>query len=175
MLRLRALRAADRSAIQALFSRCSPETIRYRFLRMVTELSGAMLDTLLGVDGWQHVALAVTQNAANEERIVAVGRYVALADRPEVAEVSFLVEDALQRRGIGTLLLDALAEIARTHGITRFAADVLADNLAMLTVFRRTGYALSSNISYGVTHLEFPILYNELATNREQLDTDEHE
>ena len=99
--------------------------------------------------------------AGADERIIAVGQYYALEDRPDVAEVSFLVEDAMQRRGIGTLLLDLLAEIAREHGVNRFSADVLADNHVMLSVFRKAGYALSSAVSYGVTHLEFPIAYSD--------------
>lgn len=156
-LRLRALRQSDRAGLIALFKRCSPETIRYRFLRMVTALPDALLDYLIAVDGDRHVALVVTQNADAEERIAAVGRYVAVADRPEVAEVSFLVEDAMQRRGIGTILLHTLVEIARAHGIKRFAADVLADNRLMLAVFNKAGYALTASTSYGVTHLEFAI------------------
>jgi acetate---CoA ligase (ADP-forming) len=162
MLRMRALQQDDREALIALFNRCSPETIRYRFLRMITALPASMLDEMLAVDGEKHLALVVTQ----AEKIVAVGAYIAEDNRPGVAEVSFLVEDAMQRRGIGTVLLDMLAEIARAHDITRFSADVLADNRLMLSVFRKAGYALSSNISYGVTHLEFPIQRSEIAEAR---------
>jgi acetyl coenzyme A synthetase (ADP forming)-like protein len=164
MLRLRSLRASDREGLKGLFARCSPETIRYRFLRTVKSLPDEMLDQLTAVDGARHVALVVTQGA--NERIVAVGRYHAQTDRPEVAEVSFLVEDAMQRRGIGTLLLDTLAEIAREHGVTHFSADVLADNRLMLDVFRKAGYAISSATSYGVTHLEFPVAHTDLAQTR---------
>jgi GNAT superfamily N-acetyltransferase len=164
LLQMRFLRQTDREGLIALFKRCSPETIRYRFLRMVTSLPDSQLDQLVSVDGRRHVALVITQN----ENIVAVGRYFALDEQPGTAEVSFLVEDAMQRKGIGTILLDALAEFAREHGITRFAADVLADNHLMLSVFRKTGYALTANISYGVTHLEFPITYNEVAEARRQ-------
>lgn len=177
-LSMRTLRPTDRKALVALFKRCSPETIRYRFLRMVTSLPDSQLDQLVSVDGQRHVALVVTEGEAqidNFEKIVAVGRYFVLDDRPTAAEVSFLVEDAWQRRGIGTILLDALAEIARDHGIERFAADVLADNRTMLSVFRKAGYTLSSNISYGVTHLEFPILYSEIAEARRQAQEAETE
>ncbi|HWQ32006.1 MAG TPA: GNAT family N-acetyltransferase [Blastocatellia bacterium] len=166
MFRLRELRHDDREGLKDLFARCSPESIRYRFLSPVRELSDSMLDQLTSVDGAGRVALVVTQGEGADERIVAVGRYVTNDERPEVAEVSFLVEDAMQRRGVGTRLLDALAEIARTHGITRFSADVLADNRQMLSVFRKAGYALSSTISYGMTHLEFPISRNEVAEAR---------
>jgi len=166
VLRMRALRQTDRQALIDLFNRCSPETRRFRFLRMITSLPDSLLDQLVAVDGVNHVALVVT--LGEDDKIVAVGRYFALEERSHVAEVSFLVEDALQRRGIGTILLDALAEIARQHGITRFSADVLADNRVMLSVFRKAGYALTANISYGVTHLEFPIIRSEVAEARRE-------
>ncbi len=166
VLRMRPLRESDRQGLIDLFGRCSPESIRYRFLRMITSLPDSLVDQLVSVDGARHVALVVTQGEASEQKIVAVGRYFADEKKTHVAEVSFLVEDAMQRRGIGTVLLDALAEIARRHKITRFSADVLADNRQMMSVFRKAGYAMTSNISYGVTHLEFPILRSETAEAR---------
>ena len=176
LLQMRALLQTDREGLIALFNRCSPESRRYRFLRMINSLPDSLIDLLVNADGVRHTALVVTQGAGGDEKIVAVGRYIVLEEPSEkaagkaveanVAEVSFLVEDAWQRRGIGTILLDALAETAREHGVTRFSADVLADNRVMLSVFRKAGYALTSNISYGVTHLEFPILYSEIAEAR---------
>jgi acetyl coenzyme A synthetase (ADP forming)-like protein len=174
-LRVRSMRRGDRQALKDLFARCSPESIRFRFLHPIKELTEDMLDKLIDIDGSGHVALVVTQGEGREERIVAVGRYQARAKRPETAEVSFLVEDRMQRRGIGTLLLDALAELARERGVTRFSADVLADNRLMLSVFRKAGYALSATTSYGVTQLEFPIARTELAQARAEAQEAEAE
>ncbi|MFN7945792.1 MAG: GNAT family N-acetyltransferase [Blastocatellia bacterium] len=153
VLHLRLLRPDDRHELKRLFARCSPESIRFRFLHQVKALTEEALDHLTNVDGARHIALAVTYR----HHIIAVGRYQVQADRLEVAEVSFLVEDAWQKRGIGTQLLNMLVELAHAHGITRFSADVLTDNILMLSVFRKAGYALCSSTSYGVTHLEFPI------------------
>jgi GNAT superfamily N-acetyltransferase len=165
-LKLRSLRHSDKAKLIALFRRCSPESIRYRFLSTIKSLPKEMLERLLAVDGARQVALVVAQGEGADERIVAVGRYNAEKDRPQVAEVAFLVEDALQKRGIGTLLLDHLADVARQHGITHFSADVLVDNHVMLSVFRKAGYALTSSASFGVTHLEFPITENDVAKGR---------
>ncbi|MFN7828783.1 MAG: GNAT family N-acetyltransferase [Acidobacteriota bacterium] len=168
VLRMRPLQPGDRDALIRLFNRCSPETKRFRFLRMITSLPDSMLDQLVAVDGRDNVALVVLQGKDEGEEIVAVGRYHQMPDRLEVAEVSFLVEDAMQRRGIGTVLLDTLAEIGRENGIHYFSADVLADNRTMLSVFRKAGYAITSGISYGVTHLEFPISRSEVAETRRE-------
>ena len=175
MLRLRFLREGDRQGLKELIARCSTESIRFRFLHAIKSLSEEMFDQLMNVDGARHIALVVTMGEGAEERIVGVGRYHALRKRPEVAEVSFLVEDGLQRRGIGTQLLDALAELARRNGITRFAADVLADNRVMLSVFRKAGYGLASSTSYGLTHLEFSIAETELALARKEAQEAEAE
>src|SRR5262249_9807993 len=98
-LRVRSMRRDDRQALKDLFARCSPESIRFRFLYQVKELTEDMLDRLTDIDSSRHVALVVTQGEGHDEQIVAVGRYQVQAGRPYVAEVSFLVEDALQRRG----------------------------------------------------------------------------
>ncbi len=65
-------------------------------------------------------------------------------DRPpggDEAEVAFVVQDEFQGRGLGTVLLEHLASIARRHGIRRFIADTLSDNHRMLSVFREAGFA----------------------------------
>lgn len=162
-IELKPLHPGDIASLQALLARCSPESLRFRFLHGVKALSDSTLNYLADVDGAKRVALVATLCETADNHIVAVGRYFAIADRPNVAEVSFLVEDAMQRRGIGTLLLKALVEVALQHDITHFSADVLADNRLMLDVFRAAGFDLSSSTSYGVTHLEFPITHRQPA------------
>src|SRR5262249_43335044 len=175
VLRVRSMRHDDRQSLKDLFARCSPESIRFRFLHQVKELTEDMLDRLTDVDDSGQVALVVTQGEGRGGRIGAAGRYQVRAESPPVDEVSCLVVAALQRRGIATLLLDALAELARERGVTRFSADVLADNRQMLSVFRKAGYALSEMTSYGVTQLEFPIAQTELAQARAEAQEAEAE
>ena len=166
LLRLRLVHPGDRDSLTAMFGRCSQQTIRYRFLHLVKELPRALLDQLTARPASSHVAVVVIQGPVDSERIVGVAAYAANEDRPEVAEVSLLVEDSWQKRGIGTILLDSLAEIARFQGITRFSADVMADNRVMLSVFRKAGYGVSATTHYGVTELEFPIAHSEAADAR---------
>ena len=45
-----------------------------------------------------------------------------------VAEVAFVVDDAHQGLGIGTLLLEYLASEGRRYGFRRFTADILFEN-----------------------------------------------
>jgi len=175
MLRLRSAHTSDRQALIDMFSRCSTQTIRYRFLHLVKALPSELLDQITAESDLGTVALVVAQGAPPAERILAVGLYSVLKETPNVAEVSFLVEDAMQRRGIGTILLDTMAELARNSGISRFSADVMADNRTMLSVFRKAGYGVSATTHYGVTHLEFPIERSEVAEARAEAQEAEAE
>jgi GNAT superfamily N-acetyltransferase len=56
-------------------------------------------------------------------RIVAVAHFYRDPKRPERAEAAFTVEDALQGQGIGTRLLERLADIARAKGIKVFRGE----------------------------------------------------
>jgi len=160
-LRLRQLYSGDRELLRTFFARCSPEAIRYRFLSSMTSISDSLLDHLTDIDGSQHAALIVTQREADEEMIVAEGRYVIFDERPAVADVAFLVADEMRRLGIATLLIDELITIACDNGVTHFSVDVLADNTAMLSLLRKTGLAQSGTISSGVIHFETPIPCSE--------------
>ncbi len=59
-----------------------------------------------------------------------------------MAELAFAVADDLQGNGIGSLMLQMLAGIARQHGIFTFTGLVLAENVGMLAVFRESGYPM---------------------------------
>ena len=71
--------------------------------------------------------------------VVADARFVVDELDPAVAEVAFIVGDAYQGRGIGTFLMGALAVAANYHGVQRFTARVLSDNVAMRAILDRFG------------------------------------
>ena len=74
-----------------------------------------------------------------EKYIVAVGRLNKLPVSGE-AEVAVLVSDEYQRLGLGTELLRRVIAAAGAMGLHRIVAEVLPDNLAIQTVFRRLGF-----------------------------------
>jgi acetyl coenzyme A synthetase (ADP forming)-like protein len=159
-IEIRAVTLDDRPHIASLFARMSPGSVRHRFFAVKRELSDADLSFLAG-DGASHVVLAAVVRRGGAETFLGVGRYIALDDVPGAAEVAFEVADAEQGRGIGTLLLDHLARIARSRGITLFRADVEADNGAMLEVFSRSGFAIHETCSLGVYQVDIPIADSE--------------
>ena len=165
-LHLRAIRPSDAARLGDLMHRCSDESLVYRFLSSPTPAwIDRQLDYFSNVDHDRRMAIvAVTGDEADgndagsgDAEIVAVGSWDVLADDPTTAEVAFLVDDAWQGNGLGTILLSELAAKAQHHGIRSFDASVLADNRGMLDVFRKTGYRVTHEIDLGVYHLVFPI------------------
>ena len=55
-------------------------------------------------------------------------------------EANSAVADDFQRKGIGTRLLEQLAQRAAAHSIEGFIAEVLPENQGMLTVFENIGF-----------------------------------
>jgi acyl-CoA synthetase (NDP forming)/GNAT superfamily N-acetyltransferase len=157
---VRPIRPTDGPAIQALHSRLSAETIYFRFFSPLTTLSPRLLDRFVRVDYVDRIALV----AVLGEDIIAVGRYERLPSGAEMgaeAEVAFLVDDAHQGRGLGTMLLEHLAAIARIAGITRFVADTLPENSRMLRVFHEAGFDDQRTFADGVVRVVFPIQVTE--------------
>ena len=162
-VRMRPIRPADAELETRFFGRVGPESAYYRFFRAKRELTSEELEYFTNVDYRDRMALIVL----HDSEMVAVGRYDVLPeDGPDdetAAEVAFLVEDAFQGRGIGTLLLQQLAVYGRLHNVAAFRAYVLADNKGMLGVLRDSGYEIVSELDHGVYELEIATAYTEQA------------
>jgi acyl-CoA synthetase (NDP forming)/ribosomal protein S18 acetylase RimI-like enzyme len=152
---LRSLTAGDRDHVLAVFHRMSQASVRHRFFTAKRELSPSDLAFLGELEGGPDVALVAVQRDRHGERALGIGRYVVLDD-PRRAEVAFEVGDADQGRGIGTLLLEHLAVIARQRGIETFVAEVEADNAAMLVMFTTSGFSVQNTLDDRAYHVEFP-------------------
>ena len=165
---LRQITSEDADGIVALHSRMSERTRYFRYFSPYPRIPEKDLERFVNVDHDEREAFVVL--AGN--RITAVGRYERLGFESPDAEVAFVVEDAHQGRGIGSVLLEHLAEAARSVGISRFTAEVLPANGAMLRVFGDAGYPVTRRYTDGVVELSFPIAptdrSREVQESREQ-------
>lgn len=123
---LRLVRPDDAPLFERAFEQLSPASRYSRFFAAKQKLSRDELAYLTHPDNASHLAVG----ALMEGQGIGVARFVALGDGS--AEAAVTVIDALQGKGLGTLLLARLAEAARERGIERFRAEVLSSNDAML-------------------------------------------
>ncbi|MCR6490430.1 bifunctional GNAT family N-acetyltransferase/acetate--CoA ligase family protein [Amycolatopsis sp. OK19-0408] len=164
---LRPVVPSDADGLVAFHGKLSERTRYFRYFGAYPRIPEKDLKRFSTVDHHDRVAFA----AFLGDDIVAVGRYERLDHGPS-AEVAFVVSDAHQGRGLGSILLEHLAAAASECGLRRFVAEVLAENAAMVRVFRDAGYQVSREIEEGVLHLEFDIDPTEeslaVARSREQ-------
>ena len=157
----------DAEALVGLMDRSSDQTRYYRFFGPMKKLSDRDLHRFTHVDHVDRVAFVVLLG----DQIIGVGRFDRYPGTDD-AEIAFLVEDAHQGRGLGSVLLEHLAAAGRERGIKNFVAEVLAQNGKMVRVFQDAGYRAERSYEDGVVHLAFPIEQTEdalaVAYEREQ-------
>ena len=154
-LRLRAPLQSDRQALLRFYRELSDQSFYFRF-HGHPSIDERLVDPVLDPEWIDRGALIGSVAEEGTERVVALANYVRLRD-PSAAEVAFTVADDYQRRGIGTRLVEQLAERAAAHGIERFIGEVMADNAAMIGVFERVGFAVSRTLGGGEVEMTFPI------------------
>lgn len=159
---LRPLTPGDADALVAFHGRLSVRTRYLRYFSAYPTIPQRDLIRFTHVDHVNRVALAVW--LAGD--VIAVGRFDRLPERDptqlgRVAEVAFVVADEHQGRGIGSVLLEHLAQIGRERGIERFEALVLAENLTMMRVFLDAGFQPSRHRDGSEVTLEFDIAATE--------------
>ena len=98
-----------------------------------------------------HVALVAQIDEDGRPVIAGGGRYIVV--QPGQAEIAFVVVDAYQGQGIGTILMRHLAALAREAGLKELIAEVLPENTAMLKVFKKFGFRPGSKRDPQVVHL----------------------
>ena len=163
---LRPICPDDAAALVAFHEGLSAHSVYMRFFGFHPLLSPREVERFTQVDYVDRLALVVEARG----RLVAVGRFDRVLGT-STAEVAFLVDDAYQHQGIGTLLADELAAAAWARGVTDLVADTLPENSGMLEVFRCTGFPVTSAFEDGVVRVRFPIVpvpaYTEALSRRE--------
>ena len=134
---IRPVQSDDKPLLADAFAKLSGESRYRRFFTPLRELSAKQLAYLTELDHHDHEALLALD--APDGACVGVARFVRVAS--EVAEPAVVVADRCQRRGLGTMLLEQLADRARAEGITRFSAIVLAGNRDAIRLLERLGDA----------------------------------
>jgi L-amino acid N-acyltransferase YncA len=121
---IRTARAEDTGPVVAMYERST----------LPPELAAAILSALTA----QRPGASVLAAWAAPDTVVAVGLVVPAAAAP-IAEVGVFVEDAAQRRGIGTALLRRLAALAREQGVRELVGVTRPSNVGARRAWRRAG------------------------------------
>jgi AcrR family transcriptional regulator/RimJ/RimL family protein N-acetyltransferase len=144
---IRLARPEDADAISAMHERCSEQTLYRRYLQAGSEWRGINLRRLSG--GHRGATLvAMSEDGA----IVALGNLFPNepVDDALAAEIAVIVEDAFQRRGIGSRMLRHMLQLADELGFKEVVGTVLAGNTEMLQLLEVSGLTWSRHLEEGV-------------------------
>ena len=147
-LRLRPVRPDDASGLRDLYARLSPESLYLRFHGIPLSVS-AEADRLASADPSREFVLV----AEAAGRVSGVATYIRDPKVHDRAEAAFAVADVLHGKGVGTKMLEALADAARANGVHTFDAYVLHDNDRMMRVFLDSGFEVQQRLDGGVVHV----------------------
>ena len=143
MINLRAISVDDASKLLSFYQRLSSRSIYLRFLKMIN-LTKEDADQYAKVDYDNTFAVVAIHGEGPEEKIIGVGRYWRHPEpHRNKAEMAFVVEDAYQKKGIGTNLLELLAVAAREHGIDTIETEMLQENEGITRMIQQSGFELT--------------------------------
>ncbi len=147
----RPAKPTDEEMMRDLFYRLSEQTIYQRFFRSLKSLPHRDLVHFVHIDFTDEmgvVGIVEDPEKPEREEIVCIGRYF-VNRATNIAEVSYLVRDDFQHRGIGSFLVRYLSRIARENGVAGFDAEILPDNSAAMKVLHRLGYPVETVVAAG--------------------------
>ncbi|MBP2051400.1 acyl-CoA synthetase (NDP forming)/GNAT superfamily N-acetyltransferase [Streptomyces griseochromogenes] len=155
-VRIRQAGPADREEVERLYEEMSPQNLRLRFFCVSPASARLAAERVAGEDRPGYRALA----AERDGRLVGLAEYEVLPGGG-TADISVAVADGWHRRGVGTLLLEHLADAARRAGVTAFSADALADNHDVLKVFHDLGLRVTRRFDGPEVHCTVELTQDE--------------
>jgi len=160
-IHIRPVRSDDEGGILDFLASLSEQSRYFRFFSGAVDLKWAA-GRAVDVDYRDRYSLLATSG----EPPMVVAHAIYLRIQGDRAEVAFAISDAFQGRGLGTILLGHLAEVAQQNGIATFEARVLPQNHKMVEVFRESGFPVEMRSEPGEIVAEFPTALTADALDR---------
>jgi acetyltransferase len=144
---IRPIRPEDEPLMVKFHESLSEQSVYMRYFHMLNlsyRTAHERLTRICFIDYDREMALVAERNDPDtkEKEIMGVARLSRRNGFADEAEVSVLVSDGFQRRGLGTLLLSKLLTVGRAEGLRRMSADILFENYPMQRISRDLGFHL---------------------------------
>jgi len=169
-LTLRSILPQDAERLAQLVDGLTPAARRNRFHGAV-RLSPSHFRQMSSLDPSRQLAVVVSTVVGGSEQLIADARYV-VEPGGQGAEFALVVADRWQGQGVGAWAMQTLQRAATNAGLQWLRGDVLQDNLPMLGLMQRCGFALSPDADddrivnakrrLGATAVPLPMVKHEL-------------
>jgi len=144
---IRPIRPEDEPAMIEFHKKLSERTVYLRYfqpLKLTQRTAHERLTRICFIDYDREMALvAERKHPDGTPDIIAVGRLSKIHGRPE-AEMAALVQDELQRKGLGEELYRRLIQVARDQHLAKVHSNMLGENREMQNLCKKLGFHLST-------------------------------
>ncbi len=137
---LRPLTPSDERHLQEFFYSHNKQTLLMRYNSCSTRMSRENAAGLVAIDQSTDLALCIIDKHEETENIQAVGRYYFI-NRKNSAELAFVVRETQQHKGMASLLLKTMIDVATKRKLTSLIAYTKVDNIAMKEVLRHFDFS----------------------------------
>ncbi len=148
-LTFRIIKPSDEIIVRNFLSSLPRVEPYVRFLSLMKVYPKYNVQEILSTDYHQKMVILSTEGPKGREKVVGMGGYV-LDEESLVAEVDFAVHPDYGRKGIGSFLLQRLADLAKKRGVRMFTAYVKRGQEGVFGVFSVIGYVLEISLVDGV-------------------------
>ncbi|MDA8346074.1 MAG: GNAT family N-acetyltransferase [Thermaerobacter sp.] len=162
----------ERAMLKEFFGHASPTAIYFRFFHALREVDDRKIAEMLKSARPDIYALLCVSG----DELLGISHYIRTDE--STAEVDFFVDERFHGYGIGTLLLEQMADVAWRSGLRVFEAYALQDNQKMINLLQHSGYSVKQHFTpgdYGTLRMVLPLGETErsraLREAREQMAT----
>jgi len=139
---LRPIKAEDEGRFDELIKSLSAESVRFRFFEVFKEIPHETLTKYCNLDYDRQIAIvAELQNGSKQ--IIGAGRVIAEPDGKS-GEFAVLVTDQWQRKGLGSMLMEYIINVAKNMRLERIFAHVLPNNIKMKKLCEKKGFKMET-------------------------------
>lgn len=138
---LRPIRPEDEKMEYEFIKGLSDETSRFRFFRIIRELSHEDLVRFCNIDYDREMAIIAEVRAGDGKKEIGVARLILEPGRKS-GEFAIVMADEYQSKGLGTKLMDMLIERAQEKDLESIYGIIMLENKKMVHLAQKMGFAI---------------------------------
>lgn len=150
---LRPVKISDEPLIKDFYYSLSDKSIYRRFLSIRRHLPHPELQKyFVIIDYTREMAILAISSDQGQDVTAGLAQYC-IGENSLSAEISIVVRDDFQSKGIGFELLSYLVTVAKSQGLHTFTADILPDNLPVFRLIDKLGLKYDRKWDSGLIHI----------------------
>jgi acetyltransferase len=138
---LRPIRPEDEQIEYEFIKGLSEETSRFRFFRVIKDLSHEDLVRFCNIDYDREMAIIAELREGDKKKEIGVARLITEPGKKR-GEFAIVLADKYQGKGLGTKLMDMLIEIAQEKGLESIYGIIMRENKKMLRLAQKMGFTI---------------------------------